>query len=121
MKMMPHAIILDSNALIYSVKYKTDLDKQLSGIGFSRIIVPDCVAVELTGLSARVPEARAAVSIADRFESIPVTGKCDSAIVDLAQRMDCAILTNDLEIVNNAKSKNLKVYSFKRKGIIDAL
>ena len=119
--MTTDTIVVDSNALIYSVRYKTDIGKQLSAIGFSRIIVPDCVINELHGLSTRINEARAAVTIAARFEKAAVTGTCDTAIIDLAQSMKCALLTNDGEMIVTAKEKLLKVYSLKRKSIIGAV
>ena len=119
--MTPDTIVVDSNALIYSIKYKTDISRQLSNIGFNRIIVPECVMVELAGLSDRVTEARAALAIASKFEKMSVSGKCDSAIVNLAQNMNCAILTNDKEIIVDAKGKLLKVYSLKRKSIIGSV
>ena len=119
--MTTDTIVVDSNALIYSVRYKTDIGKQLSSIGFSRIIVPDCVINELHGLSTRINEARAAVAIADRFEKAAVTGACDTAIIGLAQSMKCALLTNDREMIMTAKEKLLKVYSLKRKSIIGAI
>ena len=119
--MTTDTIVVDSNALIYSVRYKTDIGKQLSAIGFSRIIVPDCVINELHGLSTRINEARAAVTIAARFEKAAVSGACDSAVIDLAQRLKCALLTNDREMILTAKEKLLNVYSLKRKSIIGAV
>ncbi|MHB1709543.1 MAG: PIN domain-containing protein [Thermoplasmataceae archaeon] len=119
--MSTDTIIVDSNALIYSVRYNIDIGKQLSSIGFSRIIVPDCVINELHGLSARINEARAAAAIATRFEKATVTGACDSAIIVLAQSLQCALLTNDREMIMTAKEKLLKVYSLKRKSIIGAV
>ena len=119
--MTTDSIVVDSNALIYSVRYKTDLGKQLSAIGFRRIIVPDCVINELHGLSSRINEAKAAAAIAARFERAAVTGACDSAIIDLAQSLKCALLTNDKEMIVTAKEKLLRVYSLKRKSIIGAV
>jgi|GEM_PF-2828248 rRNA-processing protein FCF1 len=119
--MTTDTIVVDSNAMIYSVRYNVDIGKQLSAIGFSRIIVPDCVISELHGLSTRVNEARAAITIASRFEKAVVTGACDSAIISLAQSLKCALLTNDREMIINAKEKLLKVYSLKRKSIIGAV
>ncbi|MEM0156045.1 MAG: hypothetical protein QW597_05540 [Thermoplasmataceae archaeon] len=116
-----NTVIVDSNALIYSVRQRIDLKKNLQGRGLQNILVPDCVIRELEGLAGSVKEARAALEIASKFRSIIVEGACDSAIVRRAMSDRCSILTNDREMISAAKTGKVHVFTIKRKRIIDAV
>jgi rRNA-processing protein FCF1 len=113
------AVIIDSNAFIYSIRQRIDLKKSLQDMGFRDMLVPDCVIRELEGLSASVREAKAALEIAARFKPVMVEGTCDSAIVRHAMNNRCSILTNDREMISEAKSGKIHVFTIKRSGIID--
>ncbi|MCW6169107.1 MAG: PIN domain-containing protein [Thermoplasmatales archaeon] len=112
-------IILDTNSLIYAVKKHIDLSNALFGIDeINGIIVPECVASELRGLSIRNPHARAALELISRFEIINSEGRGDDCILETARRLGAFILTNDRGLLTRAKSLGIRNASIRSNGTV---
>lgn len=121
MKMESKTIIIDSNAAIYTIKFRIDILGQLTSLGFRKVVVPDCVIRELEGLTGDIAEAKAALSIISDLERIPSTDPCDFSIIRAAKENKFSILTNDREVITEAKKNNVKAFTIKRKRIIGSV
>ena len=94
-------IILDTNFLIYTIKYRIDFESELARIcDFNfNICLIDKTIDELKKL--KVPEAKIALALIDRFKIIDTKSskfnKVDDILVDLASK-DCIIATQDIEL-----------------------
>jgi len=102
-------IIIDTNALIYSIKHKVPLDK-----GEELIVMSPCVK-ELTSLKTR--EAKLALELLRKgdFKIIDSDRPADAAIVDFASRNKAKVLTNDRELIKTLKKKNIRVFTLRQK------
>lgn len=110
-KMYP-PVLPDTNSLIYSIKHKIDLLNEVSSMsGMGKIVILSCVLDELKGLSTRVQEARAAITLADRFQTFESVGKGDDCIAEYAIKSGGIVLTNDRALIARLKKSGLRVLS----------
>jgi rRNA-processing protein FCF1 len=98
-------IILDSNALIYSIKGKIDLRKFIS----DEIAVPSSVVQELNKLSSKNRDAKMALVILKNFKILEVDGSGDEGIIEAALKYKGDVLTNDRELGRRLREKNVRV------------
>lgn len=114
-------LILDTNAIIYSVRNRVDLkDRVLSSTAVNRIVVPGCVVRELEGLARSNPYAKAALALSDRFEKIESEGAGDDCIIKCAKNHGASVLTNDRDLVLRLKDAGIRVLSLRRGAVIDS-
>lgn len=117
---MNYRVLLDTNSLIYSIRNKIDIQKLVFGMpSLGRIEIPQCVVDELKGLSNSVPEARAALVLAERFEILQSEGAGDDCIISKATEIGAVVLTNDRDLTKRLKDSGIRVISIRGGRTID--
>lgn len=107
-------VLLDTNALIYSLKNRVDIQKILNWkFNIFKIAVPDCVIMELETLSSSVPYARGALQLSQRFERISVIGHGDNCLMDTAKETGMAVLSNDRILLGRLKRAGVRCFTIK--------
>lgn len=107
-------VVPDTNALIYAIKHRIDIEsllKEMPEVG--KIVIPNCVIDELYGLSSRLVEARAAAVLAQRFTIEVSSGSGDECILSFANNSRAIVLTNDSELIKRLKEAGLRVLSIR--------
>ncbi|MEM3675937.1 MAG: hypothetical protein QXV22_02650 [Thermoplasmataceae archaeon] len=108
-------VVLDTNALIYSIKGKVDIEKWLSiTIPWNSVVVPSSVINELESLSSRIPEARGALRLCQNFELLPVKSSGDDGIIEAAANTQGIVLTNDRQLVRKLRSLGIRTFSISK-------
>ncbi len=100
-------IILDTNALIYSIKEKLDFTKFVK----EEIVVPTSTIKELEKLSIKNANAALALKVASRYRLLEVQSTGDDGIIEAAERYGGKVITNDRDLQNRLKEKNIRVTS----------
>ncbi len=100
-------IILDTNALIYSVKKRIDIQRFSS----DEIGVPSSVITELENLSSEIKEAKLALKLIPRFKVLKVELSGDRGIIEAATKYGGIVLTNDRELRKNLRGRDIRVAS----------
>ena len=106
-------VILDTNGLLMLFQFRLNLESELDRIlGVYEIIIPSVVISELDNLRGSVPEAKAALKLARKYnvyEVGSVYGKSDTddVILELAQTLNAIVVTNDKELRKKLKQKGL--------------
>jgi len=112
-------VILDTNAFFLPFQFKINLDSELERIvGSHEYLVPGSVVSELHGLlKGSEPKAREAVALYKHLspEVVEVVGPADSAVIELAQERNGAVLTQDSLVRKKALSAGVPVI-FLRSG-----
>ena len=106
-------IILDTNALIYSIKEKIPLEKFIS----EEIGVPTSAIRELKKLSAKDSNARLALETASRYKILNVESSGDRGIIEAAMKYGGTVITNDRALTTTLRSLNFRVTSVS-KGVV---
>lgn len=105
-------ILVDTNALIYSVKNGINLKYEAGRIsGISELTILECVKNELYGLSKKNMYALLALKEIDSHKTTPSEGSGDDCLIKYAFTKKCAIITNDRELIKIAKKNNLTVFT----------
>ncbi len=105
-------IVVDTNALIYSIKNGINLKYEAGRIsGISELTILDCVKNELYGLSRKNMYALLALKEVDSNKTTPSEGSGDDCLIKYASARNCAIITNDRELIKIAKKNNLTVFT----------
>jgi len=109
-------VVLDTNALLLPYQLGINIEKELSRLlGICRIIIPTSVIKEAEKIATRDGgEARAAklgLSIIRRkdYQIIETEYDGDDGVMDVAIKMNAAIVTNDKELKKKAKEFGLPV------------
>ena len=102
--------VLDTNVLMYIYLEKVDVLPQLEYLGFSKVFVPQTVVDELSRLKASLTgKERLAAKFALRLiesgeiEVIETEKKGDSALLEVAEKYGCYLITNDKSLRKRAK------------------
>lgn len=95
--------IIDTNALIYSVKQKVNLERFLK----DEIVIPTSVIKELKKLSTEDSWANLAIKLTERFKKFNSTKYGDEGIIEAALKTGGYVITNDTEL--REKLKNLGI------------
>lgn len=103
-------IILDTNALIYSVRQRIDLKRFLD----EEIAVPSSAIKELEKLSKTNVDAGLALKLAERFRILDVDSTGDMGIIEAATKYGGNVVTNDRNLTSDLKRKNIRVTSVTR-------
>ena len=101
-------VVLDANALMMPFQFKLNLDKELKRLlGEVPVFVPSSVLDELSHLETR--EAKAALALARKYQSVETSMSGDAGVIDVAQRKEAAVVTNDRELINRLVELRLPV------------
>ncbi len=120
-------LIVDTNVLLYTAKYKLDLQKLIrSKFGLISIIVPNVVVYELKNLAnaSEKKSERDAAHLAlliikhNKLPSIKLSGPADTAIAEWAVKSKASVLTNDLKLRYRLKELGAKVFCLRQKEMI---
>jgi rRNA-processing protein FCF1 len=110
-------VILDTNAVLMPFQFKINLDSELKRLlGQYEIILPSIVIEELNNLAAgpKPPrEIKSALSLASRYEQIPVASRGDAAVFELAEKYNAIVVTNDKELKHRLIKAGIKTISLK--------
>ena len=124
---MIQKILVDTNAWIYAVKNKVDIQQAIKKtFGIAGIYVPNVVLDELEELSKKAKKgsdkhsARLALQIIKhkRLPQPKLTGFADTAIADWAVKNNGSVLTNDIELKIKLKKLKVKAYCLRQKKMI---
>ena len=106
-------IVADANALIAPFKLKFNIDSELTRLfGAYEIIVPKPIIGELKKLAVTNTYARGALKLANSRIIKPTKSAGDDAVLELAQKINGFVMTNDKELIARARKRNIKVSKF---------
>jgi len=101
-------VVADSNALMSLFRLGLNLDEILDETLPSwTLVVPTAVLKELEGLSKTNKDARAALALCKRFETIPADGVADDVVVEVTKERKGVVFTNDREVLAKAKEQGV--------------
>lgn len=87
-------VVLDTNALLMPFELRINIDYAVQEVlGDVRFVVPGPLIGELKHLDHKF--ANAALQLARRYDIIPTESHGDSAVIELALRLNAYALTND--------------------------
>ncbi|MFW6121968.1 MAG: PIN domain-containing protein [Petrotogales bacterium] len=103
-------VILDSSAIMMLFDFSIDLEKELTRLlGAYHIVVPTPVVRELEFLSEKgkgekKTKAKASLKLIEKFETIDTNKKkADGSILELAEKINGVVVTNDKELKTRLK------------------
>ena len=109
-------VVLDTNALMMPYEFGINFEKELNRLlGVCRIIVPSAVIKEMEILAekegSRGRAAQLGLNIVKKrgFRLMETDKDGDDGVMDVAIKMDGAILTNDKELKKKARNQGLAV------------
>ncbi len=106
-------MILDTNALIYSIKQRINLEKFVK----EEIAVPISAIRELEVLSKRDNNAKLALKLTDRYKILDVSSKGDEGILEAATTFGGIVVTNDRKLQRSLKERNIRVTSISNRTV----
>ncbi|MCK5721178.1 MAG: DNA-binding protein [Gammaproteobacteria bacterium] len=114
-------VIIDTNALMIPIQFNVDIFDELQRLGFDEFVVPRAVFNELDSLVDRSRgkdkmAAKVARSLADRCEVVDITGFADDVILELANDIGAAVLTNDIKLKKRLQEKDITVVYLRQKN-----
>ncbi len=115
-------VILDTNMLMLPFQFGIDVKKEIERLsGIRDLLVPDCVHAELETLAKRQknPQAKMALQYSERFERVESRGRGDDAIVELAERMEAMVATNDRALRRLLAEKGIPAIFMRKKSYLD--
>jgi len=105
-----YKIIIDTNGLLMPFQFRINLDKELNRLfGFWEILVPECVVVELQGLSKDMLKAKAALKLARNYSNVSTTKKGDEGVLEALVHENGILLSNDRELRKRALQLGYRV------------
>lgn len=106
-------MILDTNALIYSIKERIPLERFIS----EEIGVPTSAINELKKLSAEDSNAKLALETIGKYKILNVESSGDEGIIEAARKYGGTVVTNDRVLSATLKSMNIRVTSVSRRVV----
>jgi rRNA-processing protein FCF1 len=106
-------IVLDSNAVMMLFEFSVDLEGELTRLfGKFKIFIPKPVINELKFLSEygkgrKKHISKPTLKLIEKYDVIDINGKGDQAILNLAKKLNCIVLTNDKKLRNELKKLSL--------------
>ncbi len=120
--------VLDTNVIIYSFLSRVDLMSELERNDVVEVLIPSSVLEELERLSDKGGKEGRAARVALEYLSgliskgkvkvVETAEKGDSALLEVAEKFGCAVITNDLELRRRAKRRGLATGCFRGKSRI---
>lgn len=102
------AVVLDTNALLIPFQFKINLDIEIRQLlGDVEVLVPASVINELKKL--KMKEAKAALSLAEKYRRVQTTKRGDEGIVEAAKEYHAAVITNDQELMAILRKSSIPV------------
>jgi hypothetical protein len=108
--------VLDTNILILMYSQKVDVLSQLHFQGFSEIIIPKSVVEELESIIQSLSgRNRVAAKLAlnmireGKIRVVEAQKKGDNALLEVAERYGCYLITNDSNLRKRAKNRKILV------------
>ena len=113
-------VIIDTNALMIPVQFNVDIFEELKRLGYDRYLVPKAVLNELEALVKKAKgsdkvAAKVAHSLGEKCEIVNQTGIADDVIIEFANKLNSAVLTNDIELKKRLIDKNITVIYLRQK------
>ena len=100
-------VILDTNALLMPFEMSINIDLELRRLlGDVEVIVPGPMVGELKHLNSK--HAKAAITLARKYEIVDSQKRGDAAILDIAMRTGAYVVTNDKELRRKLRDKGIK-------------
>ncbi|WP_292487796.1 DNA-binding protein [Methanohalobium sp.] len=117
-------VIIDTNALMIPVQFNVDIFQELKRLGYNKFLVPKAVLNELETLMKKSKgsdkaAAKVARSLGNKCEIINQTGIADEVIIKLANELDSAVLTNDIELKKRLMNKKIPVIYLRQKNRLE--
>jgi len=114
-------VIIDTNGLMIPVQFRVDIFEELKRLGYDKYIVPLAVIKELENLGRNLrgkdrTAAKVALSLAQRCETIEVSGHADDVIIELATELGAAVLTNDIGLRKRLESEQIPIICLRQKN-----
>ncbi len=114
-------VIIDTNGLMIPVQFRVDIFEELKRLGYDKYIVPLAVIKELENLGKNLrgkdrTAAKVALSLAQRCETIEVSGHADDVIIELATELGAAVLTNDIGLRKRLESEQIPIICLRQKN-----
>ena len=75
--------------------------------------------LELRAMLASMREARAALKLADRYETLSTSGTGDDAIIELAIREGAVVVTADRDLIERLKEAGLRVLRPRQRVLLE--
>ncbi|MBR7152395.1 MAG: twitching motility protein PilT [Candidatus Methanomethylophilaceae archaeon] len=101
-------VVLDTNALLMPFEIRINLDLALQDLlGEARIVVPGPLVGELKHLDHKF--ARAAITLARKYEIIPTKSSGDNSVIELALQTGGYVLTNDKELRRRLRKEGVPI------------
>lgn len=101
-------VVLDTNALLLPFERSINLDAQLrSLLGSCDILVPGPLIGELKRSANK--HARAAIGLAFHYTVVDTEAAGDDAVIELAEKHDAYVVTNDRALIGRLRKKRIKV------------
>lgn len=108
MILVPKAVVLDANAILMPFQFKVNLDNELKRLfGEIPVFVPSSVLGELANSMDK--NAKAGLALARKYHIVETELRGDDAVLDIAQRRDAAVVTNDKELIARLRDRHLPV------------
>jgi hypothetical protein len=106
------------------VQFKVDIFEELKRLGFDIHLVPTAVITELDNLIKNLKgqdriAAKVARSMAERCETVHMDGYADDVILELAMKLEAAVLTNDIGLRRRLEEKNIPVICLRQKNRLE--
>ncbi|MCU0859442.1 MAG: twitching motility protein PilT [Thermoplasmata archaeon] len=105
---MVDVVVLDANALLMPFQFKINIDLELQRLfGCPDVVVPSSVLGELA--NAVDKNAKVAMSLAKKYRVVETDLRGDDAVLELADRLGAAVVTNDRELISRVRERGLRV------------
>jgi len=109
-------IIIDTNGLLMPFQFQLNLDLELDRLfGFWNLLVPQCVMIELEGLSKDDRLAKAALDLSRKYKKIDTISKGDDGVLEALEKANGVLLTNDRELKKRAMDLGYRVVYLRKK------
>jgi rRNA-processing protein FCF1 len=101
-------VVLDTNALLLPFERSINIDAQLrSLLGECQIFVPGPIVGELKRSPSK--NAPAALRLLSRYTIEDTMTSGDAAVIELAEKLNAYVVTNDRLLISKLRKKRIKV------------
>lgn len=100
-------IVLDTNILLLPFSTKIDIDIELNRLNITEIYIPSCVVEELKNLAIKNNNAKSALNLVSKYNTVVTIKKGDLGVIEAAENLNAAVATNDRELRKILKEKNI--------------
>jgi len=117
-------VIIDTNAFMASHQFGIDIFDELQKLGFTEFVTLQQIIDELKRLAKTAKgkdmiAAKVGMKLAERCSIISCPSNADDAIVNEAQKLKAAVLTNDIELKGRLRNHGIKVVYMRQKNRLE--